>query len=517
MIHHRPALRAAAAAASLLLLTACVGGGQSAEDPTGAGGPASPAASGGAEEQPPIPEGLERFYSQELDWTACEDTFDCAEVEVPLDYARPDAETIRLALIRKRGTEPRGTLLVNPGGPGASGVDMVRTGASAMFSADLRSGYDVVGFDPRGVSRSAPVTCQTDAERDADRQAEWDTSSDEGLEAAEDASAEYAAACEEQTGVSLAFVDTVSSARDLDVLRAVNGDARLNYLGYSYGTKLGATYADLFPSNVGRMVLDGALDPSLENEEVTLAQAAAFESEIDAYLEDCLRTEGCPFDGGVDGAKSQLQQLFTDIEANPLTAADGRLVPIGDFVAGFIVPLYENAAWPTLTDALAAAMQGDPTPMQALADLGAGRNPDGTYTGNAADAYTAINCLDYNMATDLETQEANAVELEEASPTLGGYLAFGGTTCKDWPYPPTGDPEPVSAPDAAPIVVVGTTGDPATPYEWAVSLNKQLASSVLVTFEGHGHTAYGRSNECIGDAVDAYLLEGTVPTDGLTC
>ena len=509
MTHLRLAQRAAAAAAALLLLTACVGGGGQPE-------PAPDDAPSG-EAEPPAPEGLERFYSQEVGWTDCENTFECAEVEVPMDYARPDAETIELSLIRKRGTDPRGTLLVNPGGPGASGVDMVRDSAQAMFSNELRSGYDVVGFDPRGVSRSAPVACQTDAERDADREKVWDTSTDEGLAAVEKASAEYAAACGEKTGVPLAFIDTVSAAKDLDVLRAVNGDARLNYLGYSYGTKLGAIYAELFPENVGRMVLDGAMDPSLGNEEVTLGQAHAFESEIDAYLADCLRTEDCPFDGEAAGAKEQLHRLFEDIEENPLTASDGRLVPIGDFVGGFIVPFYEDAAWPRLTEALAAAQQGDPTPMQALADLGAGRNPDGTYAGNSFDAFTAVNCLDYPMDTDLETQKDNAAALEEASPTLGRFLAYGGTACKEWPFPPTGDPEPVSAPGAAPIVVIGTTGDPATPHDWAESLNDQLESSVLVTFEGHGHTAYGRSNECIGDAVDGYLLAGTVPQDGLSC
>lgn len=522
MTFHRPSLRAAAAAVTLLLLAACVPGGPTEPVPDGApdgapGGTAAPASPGDPTTMPPAPAGLERFYSQQPEWTTCEDTFDCAEVEVPLDYSRPEAETIRLSLIRKRGTDPRGTLLVNPGGPGASGVDLVRASVANTFSTELRSGYDVVGFDPRGVSRSAPVTCLTDAERDARRASQPDTSTPEGLEEVRRAAADYAQACESKTGVSLAFVDTVSAARDLDILRAVNGDASLNYLGYSYGTKLGATYASLFPDNVGRMVLDGALDPALSNEEITLGQATAFESEIRAYLADCLSAPGCPFDGDVDDALKQLHRLFADIEENPLTAADGRVVPIGDFVGGFIVPFYEDALWPRLSTALAGALAGDPTEMLALADAGAGREADGSYTGNLNDAFAAINCLDYPMTTDLDEQEADARRLERASPTIGRYLAYGGTQCEPWPFPPTGTPEPVSAPDAAPIVVIGTTGDPATPYAWAEALSEQLESSVLVTYKSHGHTAYGRGGECITNAVDAYLLDGTVPEDGLTC
>lgn len=504
----RRRLRWAAAASCLLLLTAC--------SSTPASGPAADGDS--AAPMPTPPDGLGKYYSQTLDWTSCSTSFECADVEVPLDYQHPDKASIKLSVVKlDAGRKSQGTLLVNPGGPGASGVDLVMNAGTQMFSADLRKGYDLLGFDPRGVSRSAPVTCRTDAERDEARTMDPDPTTDAGLAEIEKQSKEFADACAAKTGKSLGFIDTVSSAKDLDILRAVNGDTQLNYLGFSYGTKLGATYAQLYPKNVGHMVLDGAMDPSLDNEEVTLGQAAAFEKAITAYLEDCLRGQNCPFDGDADQARDQLHQLFASVEESPMTAQDGREVGITDFVSGFLVAFYDDAYWPTLTDALNTAISGDPTAMLDLADLSAGREPDGTYTGNANEAFIAINCLDYPVDTSIEGQRQDARELAKASPTIGKYLAYGGLSCKDWKYPSTGKPTPVSAPGAAPIVIIGTTGDPATPYAWSQALNEQLESSVLLTFHGEGHTAYGRSNECIGNAVDDYFLDSTVPEDGLQC
>lgn len=526
MTRTKPLLRWAAAAASLLLLTACVpsAGDDGGSRATGATATSQSAASAGqgaagsGKAMPKPPAGLGDFYTQDLDWTSCGTSFECSEVSVPLDYAHPDKDSIKLSVIRlEAGGDRQGSLLINPGGPGGSGVDMVKDAGTLMFSPALRKGYDLVGFDPRGVSRSAPVQCRTDAERDADRTVQVDTDTDAGLAKLERLSAEYAQDCARKTGASLGFVDTASAAKDLDILRAVNGDPVLNYLGYSYGTKLGATYASLFPSNTGRLVLDGAMDPSLGNEDVTLGQAKAFEKEIRAYLQDCLRGSDCPFEGTVDQALAQLHELFAAVEEYPLTAQDGREVTINDFVGGFIVPFYEDRAWPRLTSALSDAMAGDPTQMLELADLGAGRNEDGSYKGNSNAAFTAINCLDYPMDTGIDAQREDAKDLEKASPTLGKYLAFGGFACKDWNYKATGSPAPASAPGAAPIVIIGTTGDPATPYEWSQALNRQLESSTLVTYQGHGHTAYGRSNQCITKAVDNYFLKGEVPAEGLTC
>ncbi len=508
MIPTRRRLRwAAAAAASLLLLTSCS---------------SQPADDADAQESdapmPSAPADLGKYYSQSVEWTSCSTQFECAEVEVPLDYEHPEKKSIELSVIKLDASgKKQGTLLINPGGPGGSGVDLVKDAGTLIFSDDLRKGYDLLGFDPRGVSRSAPVSCRTDAQRDADRTLEADPETKAGLKKLEQESKEYADECAERSGASLGHVDTISSAKDMDILRAVSDAPKLDYLGFSYGTKLGATYAGLFPSHVGHMVLDGAMDPSLSNEQVTLGQAEAFEKAITSYLEDCLRNQDCPFDGDVDQARDQLRDLFDSVEEYPLTAEDGREVGINDFVGGFLLAFYEDAYWPELTKALNSAVAGNPTPMLALADMSASRNEDGSYTGNAEAAFTAINCLDYQVDTSIDGQRQDEKDLVEASPTIGKYLAFGGLACKDWKFEPTGEAAPASAPEAAPIVIIGTTGDPATPYQWSKALNQQLESSVLVTFDGRGHTAYGRSNECIGNAVDEYFLDSTFPDDGLKC
>ncbi|MBV1781009.1 alpha/beta hydrolase [Paeniglutamicibacter sp. ABSL32-1] len=465
-----------------------------------------------------IPAGLERFYTQDLDWTSCGGALLCTELSVPMDYANPSGDTMALALNKRPGDkDAAGSLLVNPGGPGASGLETVREAVPSMFGQELQRGFDVVGFDPRGVGSSTPVTCEDPAEQDAGRAEQFDPGTDAGLQEMRRASAEYAALCAERTGAALGFVDTVSAARDLDVMRAVLGDAKLNYLGYSYGTSLGANYAQLFPGNVGRMVLDGALDPTLENEEITMGQAIGFENEIRAYMQDCLDSGDCPFTGELEDALGQLRGIFAEVEAEPLVGSDGRSVPIIDFVNGFIVPLYDNSTWPMLTEALRNVAAGNVDDIQYFADLTAGREADGSYTGNGTAAFTAVNCLDYPMDANVPAMRAGARDLVQAAPTIGKYLAYGAVGCQDWKYPATGKPGKLTAEGAAPIVVIGTTGDPATPYEWSQALAEQLASASLVTFEGHGHTAYGRSNGCIADAVESYFLEGTVPADGLTC
>jgi len=464
------------------------------------------------------PKELDAYYSQEVVWEPCENGFQCAKVTVPVNYDEPDGETIQIAALRAASTGKKtGSLLVNPGGPGASGYDFVKDAAGTHFSKSVRDSYDLVGFDPRGVKRSAPVTCMTDAERDASRAKIYALETDEGLAAALADNKAISAQCAEQTGPVLGHIDTVSAAKDLDVLRAVVNDSKLNYLGYSYGTFLGSTYASLFPDNVGRMVLDGALDPSISNEELTSGQARAFEKAIRAYVADCLEQDGCPLSGDVDSGVQQIRDLISAIQQTPRTATDGRLVNANMFVSGLITPLYNDASWPALTQALDAAMTGDVSLMLRLADLGADRMSNGTYSSNSTFAFNAINCLDYPMVSDTAGMRAEQQRLMEDSPTLGYFFAYGGTNCVDWPYPNVRTPAPVEYTGESPIVVIGTTGDPATPVEWAGSLRKQLENASLMTWQGEGHTAYGRSNSCIEDAVDSYLTEGKVPADNTLC
>ncbi len=467
-----------------------------------------------------VPADLESFYTQEVAWELCEETFACATVQVPLDYADPARDSINIALIRSDATgESQGSVLVNPGGPGGSGVNIVKDALTYVTSDRLREAYDVVGFDPRGVGKSSAVDCQTDEEREADRleYLEPEISDEEAFETLTAEAEDFAAQCAERTGELLGYVDTDSAARDLDILRAAVGDQDLNYLGFSYGTALGAAYAELFPANTGRLVLDGAVDPSLSNEEITLGQAQAFETALRTYVADCQLSSDCPLPAGIEEGVAVIQDLFRSVEESPMTAADGRLVTIGTFFSGFILPLYDNNNWTLLTGALDQALQGDPSAMLQLADLGAEREADGSYLTNSNAAFIAINCLDYPMTNDPAELAADADELAEASPTFGPYLAYGGVTCDAWEYGPVLEPAPASAPDAAPMLVIGTTGDPATPYDWSLALADQLETSVHVTWDGEGHTAYGRAGDCIGDLVDDYFVDGTLPEDGVSC
>jgi pimeloyl-ACP methyl ester carboxylesterase len=463
---------------------------------------------------------LRGFYTQEVRWEDCEDSFSCATIEVPLDYSDPGRSSIELSAIRSDATgEAQGTILVNPGGPGGSGVNIVKDSLDYVTSERLREDYDIVGFDPRGVNRSSSVECFTDAEQDEARQESYppDAPEEEILALMTADAQEYADLCAERTGELLGFVDTESAARDMDILRALVSDPKLNFLGFSYGTQLGATYADLFPERVGRLVLDGAIDPSLSNENITLGQAGGFERAVRAYVAACQQGADCPYTGSVNDGVRQIQDLFAAVERQPLTAEDGRLVPISTFVQGFILPLYDNGNWPTLTQAVTAALAGDPTSMLYLADLGAERQPDGTYASNSTAAFLAVTCLDYPMTSDPAQMRADEQELVAASPTFGRFLAYGGITCAPWKYPPVLGPGPLQAAGADPIVVIGTTGDPATPYEWSTALAGQLESGVHVTWQGEGHTAYGRSNDCILDLVDSYFIDGTLPADGTRC
>lgn len=504
-------MRAAGAMALAMVLSSCTMFGAGDGGAKSAGTPNPEIASS-------APAELRSYYTQQADWTACESDLQCAKIKVPLDYGKPDGDTIEIAAIKlsTKGNS-KGSLLINPGGPGGSGYDFVKDAGATHFSEKLRANFDIVGFDPRGVKRSAPVTCLTDPERDASRAEIYDLDTDAGLAETLADNQVIASKCEEKTGPVLGEVDTENSAKDLDILRAALNDTKLNYMGFSYGTFLGSTYASLFPDNVGAMVLDGAMDPSLSYEELTSGQAKAFEKALRAYVEHCLKSDGCPLSGGVDNAIEQIRDLIAAVEANPVRAKDGRMVSASTLVTGMIVPLYNDDNWPLLTQALGAALKNDASPFLRLADFNAEREPDGKYSSNSAFAFSAINCLDYPMATDTAAMRADDQQLRLDSPTFGKYFAYGGTSCKEWPYKNVRTPAPVEYKGSTEILVIGTTGDPATPVEWASELRKQLGTASLLTWQGEGHTAYGRSNDCVGNAVDSYLVDGKTPADNTVC
>ena len=483
-----------------------------------------------------VPAGLESFYSQKVSWYACakkgmaeatsgQDTgFTCAKVKVPLDYDNPGGETIEIA-VKKRaaGGDSIGSLFVNPGGPGGSGIDLVDE-AGSYFSKKLTSSYDVVGFDPRGVGASTAVDCLTDAELDAERAGANDPATP-SASAAEERAQKMGEACTSKTSTSglLDHIDTISVARDLDILRAVDGQQALTYLGYSYGTYLGATYAELFPANTGRLVLDGAVDPSLSAEELALGQAKGFEASLRAYVESCQSSKlGCPLSGDVDSGVSQVREFLESTKTAPVPTSDSKRPLTYDLaVYGVLGSMYQTQAWPSLTLGLSQAMgkEGKPdgSALLKLADLVSFRESDGTYSNNGAEALMAVNCLDYPVQGDNASWEKNAKAIKETSPTFGSQLLYPDAYCQGWGHTSSRKREKITASGAAPILVVGTTGDPATPYAWAQALAEQLESGQLLIWEGDGHTAYGRSNDCVKKAVDTYLLNGTMPDKGLTC
>ncbi len=470
-----------------------------------------------------VPARLLPYYGQQIAWDPCNDTAEgsyyCATVTAPLDWADPDAGEIGLALIVRVGDDGASpaSLLINPGGPGASGYDLVADVAVPVVGTTLAAHYDVVGFDPRGVGRSTAVRCFDAAEMDAHlfdvpRNPRGSEAWEAELTAASEA---FVAACDAGSDGILPFITTENAARDLDLLRAVLGDEQLTYLGFSYGTFLGATYAKLFPERVGRLVLDGAIDPSVSGLEVGTTQALGFESALRAYMADCLIRETCPFRGTVDDAMTDLGTLLASVDRRPLPNADGRMLGADSLLTAIIAALYSRGNWPVLTSALAGALQGDPKTAFRLADFYYDRGPDG-YAGNQTEAFTAYNCMDYPDDSTAEQEEAAEALVAAEAPTIAPYW-FGVDTCASWPAAPTGVREPIAAAGAAPLVVIGTTNDPATPYAWSVSLAGQLDSGILITREGEGHTGFNKGSACVDDAVVSYLIDGIVPADGLRC
>lgn len=467
----------------------------------------------------PAPDDEGTAVVEEIAWEDCEDGMQCATVQVPLDWADPDGESIDLAIARlpSTGDAPQGSLVFNPGGPGAGAIDTVIALSDGYFSAELREAYDIVALDPRGVGRSTQVECLDDAERDAYLYPEAVEES-EAVAAAATAAEDFAAACATNSGDLLPFITTEQAARDMDHVRSLLREDQLDYLGVSYGTYLGATYADLFPQNVGRMVLDAAVDPTIDAGSLYAEQQVGFESALRAYVTACLESEDCPLSGSPDDAMSQVADQIETLSDEPLVAADGREVNGNTLWTAIVTALYDVQTWPVLTAALAGVDDGDPSVALMLADAMTSRNPDGTYAETRMDfeAQLAYNCMDRPAATDAEIEAANAI-IEADAPAFGVAYTAETDACTYWPSEPTGTTDELTAAGAAPIVVVGTTNDPATPYEWSASLAQQLESGVHVTRVGEGHGAYGMQNACLDAAVDAFLIDGTVPEDGLTC
>lgn len=476
--------------------------------PTGSSAPArTPAA------------GLQRFYGQQLEWSECRDAQQCATLRVPLDYAKPAGPSITLALLKVPARDQGrrlGSMVVNPGGPGGSGVDYAAR-AEGTFGAPLLRSYDVVGFDPRGVGESTPVQCGADEQLNALVEADPDPDTAAERRRSDALIRGLGLSCLRDTGELVRHVSTVEVARDLDILRAALGDERLTYFGASYGTFIGATYAELFPARTGRLVLDGALDPAASTLEVNLVQAGGFEVALRAYVASCVERESCYLGSTVDEGVRRVQTFLADAERTPLRTSSERTVTAGEAVYGVWLPLYDQRSWGILDQALAAGLKGDGSQLLRVADLYLQRTADDRFLDNSFEVFPAINCLDRDDAVPSSQVARLTPRFEKASPTFGAIFAYSVSTCSSWPVRSGRKPRPVQARGSAPIMVVGTTRDPATPLVWARALARQLDNAVLVTRDGDGHTGYQQGSACTDSAVERYLVSGTVPTKDVTC
>ncbi|MEI5585005.1 MULTISPECIES: alpha/beta hydrolase [unclassified Agromyces] len=462
---------------------------------------------------------LEPFYGQVLRWEQCGE-FECATAIAPLDWDAPAAGEIELALIRQPARGDRiGSLLVNPGGPGVSGYDAVATALDTAVTDALQDRYDVIGFDPRGVGRSTAVDCLSAKELDQFLYApahgvrgttDWLTSQNELTH-------RFGQACLRNTGDLLANVDTQSVARDLDMLRAALGEEQLAYLGYSYGAYLGTVYAGLFPAKVGRLVLDGPIDPSLDRAAITLAQATGFENALRTYLAACIPAATCPFEGTADQALPVVREILDAVAKNPIPSTDGRVLGVDTLLLAIAAPLYREDTWPALDTVFTTVLAGQAEFALTVVDGYYGRTPEGEYSGNLPEAIRAVNCLDHAAQNNVEVMKEEARGLSAAAPHIGVYFSFGDVSCLSWPFRSELERVAIAAPGAAPILVLGTTGDPSTPHAWAVAVASQLESGVLVTRTGQGHTAFNKGDACVDAAVEQYLVDGVVPPADVTC
>ena len=310
-------------------------------------------------------------------------------------------------------------------------------------------------------------------------------------------------------------MNTKDAARDIDVLRGIVGDPQLYYLGMSYGTYLGATYAELFPKNVGRMVLDGAVDPAITSAQMGMAQAKGFDKALDAFAEDCAQ-RSCKLGSSKNEVLAKIDQLIKASDANPLPGDGQRQVTQALVILGLVYPLYLKDFWPRLEDAVADGLAGNGARLLALADEYTDRKPSG-YADNSNEVQIAVNCSDRPDAASIAQLQAEVPEFKAASPRFGEFLAWSSVACINWPVKPTDQPHQIKAAGAKPIMVLGTTRDPATPYEWAVGLAHQLESGILVTRDGDGHTAYLSGNACVKNVVESYLVQGNTPAADIKC
>lgn len=495
----------------------------------------------------PVPAGLEKYYAQTLDWGDCEpyattdddkSTYNnpdlkCARLTVPMDYSDPSGSTITIGVLRKAatGADPKGSVLFNPGGPGASGMSIVATIAEYDADPTLNDPFNLVGFDPRGVGSSLPaIVCQTDEQRDQDRADNWPsymrTRTPAEVDAANDRTKQYVQHCIQRTGEGkdvggapfLAQVGTTSVARDMDVLRAVLGDSKLTYVGWSYGTSIGTVYAEKFPANVRAMILDGAVNPDEDAATDSINQATAFQKAFGTFATWCTKRVGCVLGSDPSKTTEVFQHLTRPLLDKPITVTDGRVLSYSDAITGTAQALYSDSLWPSLATGLLNLSKGDGGALMTLADQYEDRDGSGHYSA-MLDAFNAIRCMDKDRITDPAKVLQLNEKLNQVAPfwTDGDPAAAVFDVCAYWPAEPTLTPHVPKASGLAPVLVISTTGDPATPYQDGVDLAGYLKGALL-TVKGTRHTGYMLSGlTCVDKAGDDYLINLTLPAKGATC
>ena len=451
---------------------------------------------------------LQKFQTQTLDWKPCETSFTCASFQVPVDYNHIDGNTFELKILVHPANIPSqklGALFVNPGGPGGSGVDYA-FGADSIVSKSIEDAYDIVGFDPRGVNLSQPIRCLTDAQEDQINADGGTIQTPEDLTMLINDNKLIATSCAKAAGTRLGHYSTLESAKDMDILRAILHQPKLNYIGKSYGTFMGTLYAALFPDKTGRIVLDGAVDPNLSTRDQDIAQAEGFDTALNSFLKS--------------NQSFKLQDIFDLLKkahTTPLMVGTRKLTE-SLTVTGFAYALYDpQSGGPELKKALNQAIhQNNGKHLMYLADQYNQREKNGHYSSNQNDISQIVSCLDFPHTQTIKQMQADEINFASVAPVFGPYLVYAGISCNYW------QAKPVLKPTLAdlktnPMLVIGTTRDPATPYAWAQALHKDLLDSTLITLNGDGHTGANRGSTCVDNAMNKYLLTGISPESDLYC
>ncbi len=451
--------------------------------------------------------------SGSLNWKPCDEGFECATLKVPVDHAQPEGKELELGLVRVPAADPEhriGSLITNPGGPGGSAVEFVEQ-AWSRFPEEIANRFDIVGFDPRGVGRSTPLDCHANVAEMYGTDQSPDTPSErEKLLAV---SRTYVDGCAEKYGDLLPHLGTEAVARDMEAVRQAVGDEKLTYVGFSYGTSVGQEYAALFPDKVRAMVLDGAVDLGIDGLAFAAQQANGFQRSLEGFAAWCKQQSDC---GLGDDPLATLADVKAQVEEKPIPSAGGRPAGPAEFNQAVAITQYAVENWPALAQAITAAKGGDASMVVMLADAALGKDPLTGGEGDGFEIYFAVSCLDNDWPDDPAAVLAAGERAAKDSPLVGTEIVDDYVRCALWPTEPK-PLAPVTAEGAPPIVVISSTGDPATPYEWGTNVAERLQKGVLLTYDGYGHTAFAHGRRCIDDAVTAYLVGTKAPRDGTRC